>query len=91
MSWRRSRSDGISWATVNPDVISTLVVEASERSCGISLGMTRDRSALSITVFAQDGAKETTYVRSTSDVNELLSDMVQPEFEVWAKEHSQPV
>ena len=90
MGWRSTRSDGFSVSKIRAEELLGLVISATASGCGISFGTTKDRSAVVITVFAGDSGKEVTYARSEEDVHVLLSDLQQPEFMTWAKEH-QPV
>jgi hypothetical protein len=90
MGWRQSRSEGFTIAMIRADELHGLVTCATSSGCGISFGMTKDRSAVVISIFAGEKAKEVTYARSEEDVRNLLSDINSPEFMEWAREH-QPV
>lgn len=90
MGWMQSRSDGFSWAQVADDELAALVATATQSSCGITFGQTKDHGALVVTVSASPTARETKYLRAAEDVHELLSDLNSEAFKRWARDN-QPV
>lgn len=64
------------WGDVSPDLLASLVCAVTRRGGACSLGMSRDRAVLNVTIF-MDGERATRWIDEVADAETIIVSMIE--------------